>query len=213
MITMEMKLALPRFAIGKWYRRICNPLTTAVSKLIYLYPMAETYRAHNPAAVHFVTFTVHQWVDVFTRPAYVETLLENLRYCQQHKGLHIYAWVVMSNHCHLIVSAQNGDLPDLIRDFKKHTAKVLVKAIEANERESRKEWLLLLLKKEGKIWFWESGYHGEEICTKPFFDSKMKYIHLNPVRAGLVEKEVDYLWSSSGELYGIRKGLLELAVY
>jgi putative transposase len=94
-----------------------------------------------------VTFTVHQWVDVFSRAVYVELLLENLRYCQQNKGLQIYAWVVMSNHCHLIISVDNGNLADLIRDFKKPTAKVLMKAIESNEKESRKEWLKLLLKK------------------------------------------------------------------
>jgi putative transposase len=175
--------------------------------------MAETYRVYDPGGVYFVTFTLHQWVDVFSRSVYVDILLENLSYCQKHKGLNIYAWVVMSNHCHLIVSAERGDLPDLIRDYKKHTAKVLVKAIETNERESRKEWLMFLLKKDGKIWFWEAGYHGEEIRTKPFFDSKMKYIHLNPVRAGWVEKEEEYLWSSCGELYGLRKGPLELAVY
>ena len=100
----------------------------------------------------------------------------------------------------------------MIRDFKKHTAKVLVKAIESNEKESRREWLLLLLKKYKNIWFWEAGYHGEEIRTKPFFESKMRYIHLNPVRAGIVEKEEEYMWSSCGTIYGVRKGLFEVAV-
>ena len=44
------------------------------------------------------------------------------------------------------------------------------------------------------------------------FDTKLNYIHLNPVRAGLVEKEEEYLYSSCGEIYRVRKGLLELAV-
>ena len=57
------------------------------------------------------------------------------------------------------------------------------------------------------------GYHGEEIMIKPFFGTKMNYIHLNPVRAGLVEKEEEYLWSSCGAIYGVRKGLLELAEF
>jgi hypothetical protein len=35
----------------------------------------------------------------------------------------------------------------------------------------------------------------------------------SPVRAGLVEKEEEYLWSSCGALYGARKGLLELAEF
>ena len=109
--------------------------------------MGETYRVYDPGGVYFVTFNVHQWVDVFSRAVYVELLLENLRYCKQNKGLQIYAWVIMSNHCHLIISVDNGNLADLIRDFKKPTAKVLMKAIESNEKESRKEWLKLLLKK------------------------------------------------------------------
>jgi REP element-mobilizing transposase RayT len=97
-----------------------------------------------------------------------------------------------------------------MRDFKKHTAKKIVKAIEDNDLESRKRWLLWLLKKDDHIWFWEEGYHGEEIFTEEFFNSKLNYIHLNPVRAGLVEKEEEYVYSSCGDLYGTRKGALEL---
>ncbi|HRP40134.1 MAG TPA: hypothetical protein PLM55_10645 [Chitinophagales bacterium] len=44
-----------------------------------------------------------------------------------------------------------------------------------------------------------------------FFDTKLKYIHLNPVRAGIVEKEEEYLLSSCADYYDVRKGLLELA--
>jgi len=53
--------------------------------------MAFAYRVHDQEGMYFVTFTVHQWVDVFTRKDYVEILLENLRYCQQDKGLKIYS--------------------------------------------------------------------------------------------------------------------------
>lgn len=172
--------------------------------------MAQAYRIHDQQGLYFVTFTVHQWVDVFTRRVYVDLLLENLRYCQQYKGLKIYAWVVMSNHCHLILRTEDFRLSDVIRDFKKHTAKKIFKAIENNEHESRKRWLLWLLKKDDHIWFWEEGYHGEEITSKEFCDSKVDYIHMNPVRAGIVDKEEEYLLSSCGDFYGARKGLLEL---
>ena len=64
----------------------------------------------------------------------------------------------MSNHCHLITSVKEGKLYDLIRDFKKHTSNVLMKAIEENEKESWREWFMILLRKDGKIWFWEAGY-------------------------------------------------------
>ena len=63
---------------------------------------------------------------------------------------------------------------------------MLFKAIEENEQESRRNWLKMLLKKDGKIWFRESGYHREEVRTRSFFDTKLNYIHPNPVRAGWV---------------------------
>ena len=59
-------------------------------------------------------------------------------------------------------------------------------------------WLLWLLKKEGiglatQIWFWDEGYHGEEIYSVEFFMTKLRYIHMNPVRSGIVEKQEEYL--------------------
>jgi len=58
------------------------------------------YKADDQAGVYFITCTVHQWADVFTRKLYVEILLNSIRYCQQNKGREVNAWVVMSNHIH-----------------------------------------------------------------------------------------------------------------
>ena len=121
---------------------------------------------------------LHQWADVFTRKEYIDILLESIRFCQSTKGLQVYAWVLMSNHIHMIVGTNKDSLSDIIRDFKKNTSKKIVEAIKNNPRESRKSWLLWLLKKEDKVWFWEEGYHGEEIFSQDFFDTKLNYIHL-----------------------------------
>jgi hypothetical protein len=42
----------------------------------------------------FVTLTVAGWVDVFTRPVYVEELIKNLQFCQEERGLELYAYVI-----------------------------------------------------------------------------------------------------------------------
>ena len=96
--------------------------------------------------------------------------------------------------------------------LKKFTSTKIVESIENNSKESRKRWLLWLLKKEEKITFWKEGYHGEEIIDQYFFESKLNYIHQNPVKASIVDKEEEYLYSSCGDYYGIRKGLLDLAL-
>lgn len=53
--------------------------------------MGYAYTIKDQGAVHFVTFTVHQWVDVFTRQDYIDLLLESVKYCQENKGLEVYA--------------------------------------------------------------------------------------------------------------------------
>ena len=172
--------------------------------------MAFTYRIYNQQGVYFITCTINQWVDVFTRKEYVDILLNSLRYCQKQKGLEIFSWVVMTNHIHLIISTHKDNLSDIIRDFKKFTASQIVNAILENTKESRKSWLLWLLKKDDEITFWQEGYHAKEITSINFFNVKQDYIHFNPVQAGLVEKEEEYLYSSCGQIYGVRKGLLKL---
>ena len=50
--------------------------------------------------IYFITLTVVDWVDVFTRPIYKHIVIDSLRYCQENKRLRIYAWVMMpANIC------------------------------------------------------------------------------------------------------------------
>ena len=45
------------------------------------------YKIRNQSAIHFVTFAVVEWVDVFTRKDYRDIILESIRFCQKEKGL------------------------------------------------------------------------------------------------------------------------------
>ncbi len=67
-----------------------------------------------------LTFQVVDWVAVFTRKIYRDIVLESFGYCRKNKGLQLtpkrdklWAYVVMSNHVHCIISADNGNLPDI----------------------------------------------------------------------------------------------------
>src|SRR5690606_38730047 len=114
--------------------------------------------------IYFLTLTVVDWVDVFTRPVYRHILIDSLKHCQNEKGLEIYAWCLMSNHLHLIASAKEGfNLSDILRDFKKYTSKQLVVAI-GKENENRREWMLNRFeyagvndKKIKNYKFWQEG--------------------------------------------------------
>jgi REP element-mobilizing transposase RayT len=101
------------------------------------------YSIKDQQAIHFISFAVVQWVDVFTRKEYADILVGSLKFCQTSKGLNVHAWCIMSNHLHLIVSAKEPNkLSDILRDFKKFTSSQILKAIAENNKESRKNWML-----------------------------------------------------------------------
>ena len=173
--------------------------------------MGYAYKIHDQQGIYYITCTVVQWVDVFTRKDYADIVVDSLKYCQKEKGLLIYGWVIMSNHIHLILSCKDGfNLSDTLRDFKKYTSTQIVTAIENNPNESRKSWLMWLLKQDGKISFWQPDNHAEEVRTVDFFRQKLNYIHFNPVKAGMTDKEEAYIYSSARNFYG-GIGLLALS--
>ena len=165
--------------------------------------MLDGYKIRDQALPHFITATVVDWIDVFTRKSYRDCIIECFDYCMKNKGMILYGYVVMSNHIHMIVQSKEGNLSDLIRDFKKFTAKTILDKIQ-NEPESRREWMLERFKvateshsRNKNYQFWQYGNHPEEIYSNKFIWSKLDYIHLNPVRAGIVERASDYIYSSA----------------
>lgn len=172
------------------------------------------------SGAYFVTFTVVDWVDVFTRKIYRDIVVDSLNYCVERKGLNVIAWCLMSNHLHAIFSARNGsELSAIIRDCKKHTSKDIVATIQ-NEPESRREWMLHRFEWAGKydkritnFKFWQESNHAIH-CSPHFpemFKQKLDYIHNNPVRSGIVEHPEDYLYSSARSYAG-KKGLVEVTL-
>lgn len=176
------------------------------------------YKIINKEAIHFITFAVVEWMDVFTRKEYKNILIDSLKHCQKEKGLVIYAWCIMSNHIHLAVAAKNEDLSDILRDFKKYTSKQIVKAIEESKVESRKEWMLEVLRKQGRLntrntgyQFWRQDNQPKEMYSERFIKQKTEYMHNNPVEEGIVDKAEEYVYSSARDYYyGKKTGLLEI---
>ena len=107
------------------------------------YEFAEGYKIRDQASTHFLTFTIEGWIDIFSRQMYRDIILNSLQYCREKKGLRLGAYVIMSNHVHVIMTATNANLSDVIRDFKTFTSKAITAKIE-QKAESRKDWLLYM---------------------------------------------------------------------
>jgi len=180
--------------------------------------MSRAHKFRDIEKAYFVSFATVGWVDVFTRLAYKDILVESLKYCQKEKGLIIYAWCIMSNHVHLIMEARDGYNPsDILRDFKKFTSKQLIKAITENPQESRKEWMLAIFKNAGnynsnnsEYQFWQQHNRPVVLYSPHVISQKLNYIHYNPVEEGWVESPEQYMYSSARN-YNEEKGLIDIA--
>ncbi len=169
------------------------------------------YRIHDQQGLYFLTFTIVSWVDIFTRPAYKDLIIESLRFCQQKKELELFAYCLMTNHLHLIVRAAEGAaLSDFVRDFKKYTARNLFQALHTNPQESRRKWLEWIFTSEGRfnpdntyVQVWQNDSHAVELKTEAMTRQRLEYIHQNPVRAGICYRAEDYVYSSAAQYAGL----------
>lgn len=167
--------------------------------------VSRKYKIYDQEDLQFLTYAVTGWVDALSRPMYKDIIVDSLAHCQREKGLLLYAWCIMSNHVHFIArSAEGGKLEDIMRDHKKFTAKKLVEAIDGNAKESRKEWMLPLLRNPaGAIRFWQHDLHPIWVRTPAVIERKLHYIHMNPVKEGYVAEPAHYVYSSAGAYAGL----------
>ncbi|OOG73773.1 transposase [Algoriphagus sp. A40] len=180
--------------------------------------MSRKFKIRDQEKLYFVTFTVVEWIDLFTRQVYRDIFLNSLKYCKENKGLELCAYCIMSSHVHLIIG-RNADskLEDIIRDIKKFTAVKIIEEIKTLSIESRKNFLLWHFSKAGNtnannthFQVWQQHSHPIELNTNDKITRCLNYIHQNPVVAGIVLSPEDYLYSSAINYAGLPEQLIEV---
>src|SRR5258707_1367411 len=169
---------------------------------------------------YFLTLNTVDKIDVLTRPAYKQVITDALNYFVDTQGLAIYSWCLMSSHLHLILRTKEAAAPAYFeRDFKKHTTRTLLKAIEM-EMDFRRDWMLSHFEEYRKSLQRKERFHVWQDCSSPLrIDCKqpgqlldrIAHIHENPVRERIVEQPEAYLYSSARDYTG-RPGLVRTRV-
>jgi len=178
--------------------------------------MSRNYKFQNERGVYFVSFSVVQWIDVFTRVEYRDIVLDILRFLCLNKGLEIFGWCIMTNHVHLVYRSIGLHRPEIIlATLKRFSSRKLIEAIQSNPVESRREWLLSRFQAAAhqssnvsRFQFWRHDNHPIELWSPAVIDEKLEYVHNNPVEAGWVLQPEHYLYSSAIDYAG-GQGLLE----
>ena len=180
--------------------------------------MSTNYRITDSTIPHFLTLTLVEWVDLFTREKYRQIIIDSLKFSIREKGLVLHAYVIMSNHVHLIASVKcdNLDLSNIIRDLKRFTAKEIYNLLKEDKSESRREWLMQTFDKQGELSssnknfkIWRHENHPVILDRNSIVDERVKYVHENPVIAGICYRAEDYVYSSASQYAGMQ-GLLDI---
>lgn len=140
--------------------------------------MARPLRIAYPGAYYHVTSRGNEQKDVFKSQRDREKFLEYLSSATQRYGAVIHVYCLMTNHYHLLLETPEGNLSTIMRHINgAYTTYFNVKRKRAGH----------LFQGRFKAILVEADAYAAELS---------RYIHLNPVRAGAVEKPEDYAWSS-----------------
>jgi REP element-mobilizing transposase RayT len=182
--------------------------------------MSTGYQIYDKHGAYFLTFQIVDWVDIFSRKVYRDIIVGALNYCTEYKHLQVSAWVIMTNHIHIILRSDKNNLSDIVRDFKAHTARQILKHVTADANESRKQWMQHVFsfnasqhKRNEKLQLWTHENHAIYLdpLNPELYQTRINYIHQNPVRAGWVLEAEHYLYSSAIDFAG-GKGMVKLEV-
>lgn len=150
---------------------------------------------------YFITTTVAKFTNIFSYSPFCDILIENIKHYRKRYKFDTLGYVIMPTHFHWIVKIEPGcgTISAIMRDIKKFTAWQIFDLI--NHKKMDKLESIFIKEAEGiedqqrKLWM--KRFDDEVIRNEKMFWTKLKYIHNNPVKAGLVLKPEDYKYSSA----------------
>jgi REP element-mobilizing transposase RayT len=156
----------------------------------------------NPDYFYFVTSTAVRHIPLFHQDVIKRMIVDSLHHLRMTRQMKLFVFVIMPNHIHIIAHFnEDHPLADVMRDFKKFTARQTYRHFQAEQNTK----VLDILRREGEIVkqeykVWEDNYDARDIFTIKFLQQKMDYIHHNPCQPHwkLAETPQQYPWSTAG---------------
>jgi putative transposase len=146
------------------------------------------HRFQDSGQSHFVTFSCYRRQPNFATPELFDLFVQCLENTRRQFALCVYGYVVLPEHVHLLVSEPpDAELADAIHDLKLSFSK-RAKSLMVPQVRARSVGANL-----GP--FWQARYYDRNVRDCDEFTVKLRYLHRNPVKRGLVAKPDDWKWS------------------
>lgn len=149
----------------------------------------------------FYTATILEWKPLLAEDKHKEIIVNSLQFLVTQNRIILHAFVIMSNHIHLIWQPTFAySLTDIQSSFMKYTAQQLKHSLNENDKTMLEEFKVNKYDRAYQIWKREPL--SVELRTHDVFIQKLEYIHYNPVKGGLCTHPEDYHYSSASFYYG-----------
>lgn len=139
-------------------------------------------RFHHSGQSHFVTFSCYLRRPYLDHRDAREVFVAALEQTRLRYRFRVYGFVAMPEHVHLLISEpERGAIANAMQSMKISSSKLTAPNHDADGRP---------------IPPWQKRYYDRNVCDYEEFVEKLRYIHCNPVKRGLMEKPEDWIWSS-----------------
>jgi len=149
----------------------------------------------------FYTATILEWKHLLAEDKHKDIIIESLQFLAKEKRIVLNAFVIMSNHIHLIWQPMFGyTLSDIQSSFMKYTAQQFKRSLINSNSEILEDFKKN--KYDRSYQFWKREPLSVELRTHAVFIQKLEYVHYNAVKAGLCIYPEEYYYSSAKFYYG-----------
>lgn len=179
-------------------------------------PVCRSHRRNFnlPGHAHELTFSCYQRLPFLRAERTCNWLLESIEAARNELAFSVWAYVIMPEHVHLLIwpRASAYDIGRIRQAIKEPVRRQAIAYLEKHAPE----WLPRITRKRGRRserLFWQSGGgYDRNIESAQALTNVIQYIHMNPVRRGLVELCEDWKWSTAAYFAGETSVLIPDAI-
>jgi putative transposase len=156
-----------------------------------------------PGDAHFLTFSCYKRLPMLSKDRTRKWFIESLELARRKHGFHLWAWVIMPEHVHLLIyPREQSAIASILSDVKRPVGQRAIKYI-IRHNSHYLERLTVRNKTRTYHRFWQAGPGQDRNIYDPHTAHQVvEYIHANPWKRGLVERPSGWHWSSARDWDG-----------
>jgi putative transposase len=163
-------------------------------------------RIYGRGHLHFITFSCYRRLPLLRSVRAKNTFVKILNEVRERYGFSLVGYVVMPEHVHLLISEPRGGTPSTVAQVLKQRVS---RRLRRRRRPSASQLSLPFQGGDDSLpRFWQRRFYDFNVWSLKKRVEKLHYMHMNPIKRGLVAHPKDWPWSSFSFYSKLKQGLI-----